>query len=570
MTTADKQKTIATPDTSPCRVVSLTRCLVQAALRDSDSGDQKGDVDVDSAQPIPGHDSGSDEPEIVLRDTRNWLESLAQRERKKTNQVPEYTFRRIVVDPEGSVFPFLAPGEGVESDTPQAILVKSPGLALDTSVLDRIREGRGPRDFEPEDLVAKLRVGTSADTSSTCSTFSSEEEETYQGLLDVLFNWNRHVGQYKGLVKERKELLDALEERNHLITDIERGHKKSELLEKEISRLKRALKVFRPELATFEDQRVGAHLVMMVANFRIAIPDIDDELKYALIKTIAREVRLAIHFEKEYVARRAQLRALAKATGSSEEVQRLAQKRLDLNAEVWSLTCAKTIDIIKEARTELCERVLEDLNDLVAQQAGQKWAAYDASLASTCLPDTEWEEAQHTLRQTINKSLGPLEDMREVASFNIEEMKRLNRNCIGRTIKFAALDVHDPIAREHVRKERLEEPATARMMMKVVEEAKVMQDMSHFLSGRMETLENSLETALAAANAQLRAYDGMLAAVDSMGTESCESKMAGNDGKSKENIFLQDEEHKLNGDGGKDANLFERIWNRISDRSQGQ
>lgn len=490
----------------------LTCALVRELLREEDDElyeQDPGDEDVAGTDRVHIADEGdliSTNPESTLSTTRNWLEELCNEEQSKADSEPEYHFQRVVRHPEGAELPSFSGAESIHRDGLTDILVKPPGLALKIEIVDRISRGEGPRDTRYNDLLAPLRLNS--DSPDRAIPYCTE---TYRQLYDVLQKWNKHVGSILDLSAEREELLEALNERAQLISKIEKGLKKRAVLDHPNPRLQQALRAFRPEIAGFENQSVFDILVMLVANLRVANPDLDDETKCAIIRVVYREARLTLLSDKEYNAKKRDIQSKlesARRADDEAEVKRLNSQKHELQMQSHARRAETTIDFIRNARKDLYWKALLEMQDLALQQAGQKWAASERLSAQE-----QSEQKRKDMEGALENTAKPLAHgiaLCEAAVVDMANMAGLIHECIIRMRKTAALDLTDSAARDRVRKERMENPETALVMMKVSDNSKAVLPLPSLIMEHMSQIEGHLGKLSAAASYQFRVYDGIL------------------------------------------------------------
>jgi len=495
--------------------VPITRALVQKALYDSDDQTSVHDAeDVSHRDPSPKYpalrrDSASTTVNETLQATKKWLEAEAKAEERNVDPASEFKFEKVVHHPKGSNLPQFSTAEELQSVVnPNDLLIpqKNPGMAIDGKMMDRLHAGRGPRSPKPEDLIERLRLGKPR----------SSTNETYEELLGVLQAWNLHVSRTPHLHEKQAELLDALHERCRMITDVERKLKRQNDLDHQCLRLRQALHAFRPELIDFKDQSIRALLIVSVANFRVAVPDFDENIKSSMIETLYREFRLSIYTSKEHTARRERIKAemrQASSQGDETAIRELVEQRTILSDKSKRLAAERTLDVLRLARRNLHAKALGELQSLAELQAGQKWAASEGRQTSISNSLERCDQAEDVAYEALREYAGRIGEQMDAAAWSMGEMLRLSRDCAHQVDRFAALDISNVEEREKVKQQRIDDAATAEEMMNVVDQGRVLQDVSRRTIRRMAALESIFDAVRGAANRRFREYDSLLAAI---------------------------------------------------------
>lgn len=473
----------------------ITRAIVLAHLRSSDNGDDdpyaacpenKRLTNIERAQSVASQDTESASDDTSLEHALITLKALYQEESSKIDWSSEHERPSPIYIPHGQRH-----------------------RVPDTRILKRIAEGRGPRDPQYDDLIGPLRL-TGENGVSTYESLSSTEE-TYEELLQVLLAWNSNVAQISDLTKERWELLNALRARNDLIDDAA-DQNTLRLLNQPFPQLHKALLAFRPEIAHFENQNMSDIMVMMVASTRVAFPDIDDDLKYAIFETLFKEAIARMLFDKSFRARKGDFRLeqkQARDRGDWDEVRALKEKEREVERQYKAQRASQIIDATKLARRNLYDRSLLQMLELAIVQTAQMEAA--AEMRSPHIISTAIKQSSKGIDVS---NLGYIEEARSHNASDIDRMLDLTRDCLHRTKKFAALDVADTVERIRVKQDRMDKPGTASMMIKVVEDVKVIRGISAGVLDRMRQMERGLETVLGAATERYQALDGGLQVMD--------------------------------------------------------
>lgn len=431
-----------------------------------------------------------------------WLKNLADQEQQKLDWTPEYSETiqaRISEDHSDEIR-----GPSGSSETSDRDL--KPPSGLNTEVLKRISLGLGPRPGKVEDLLTDLREST-----------AGPRGDTYEELSAMVQAWNGGLYTDGGRAEQRDELLRALEERLSVAASVQAGDRPQKDLDQNDTRLLSALHAFRPETAKFENQSPYAILAAMIANTRIADPDIrfDLDLWHVVLKTMLTEV--GFRFESE-IRRKKQIKAeLASAhrTRNREEVDRLTKEKQSLNLTLVNSGSQTLLNDLKRARRNLYQKTLEELMDLTAVQAGLK-SCYTSLVPPTV--DVLWEAcemADAELAQCLRSQMDVLELVRANQSINIDILRNLNDDSLRRARKFAAMDIGVRPVRQRVLGERKNDVRTAEMMLKIKEETEHVRDTSKMVLERVSGMEPALEQVYEAAKGNWQADDALYSRLDS-------------------------------------------------------
>jgi hypothetical protein len=454
--------------------------------------------------------------EDILHATRKYLQCEILAEQVRVHPTTEYLFEKITPHPKGNTLPQFSTAEELRSvadESDLTIPVRELGMTVDKNMMERIREGQGPRPFKTEDLVEMLRLESeriSGTDKAPCS------EETYDELLAILEAWNTRVGTYPDLERERQDLLDVLESRCQLINDVEKGHQNEKLLRQQYLHLRQALHAYRPELRGFEDQNVFSQLIVMIANQGIAIPDLDDDVRDRAIETLFREFRSRIYLGEEHFARRDQLEAeieRAKLQEDDTEVQELAKDRQQLDKRSCNDASGEVWTAVKVARKRLYDKVLEELQPLTEQQAGQKWMACSLAKAPASALAQSCTESENAMDNMLQNWVLNIDNTLRSAISRLREMNCLGSDNSSLVNKLAGLDV-SKAERKAVLERRRNDLRTPYIMMEVTSQSSRLQRMSQHVLARMDDLYGSLDYVLGAARATFNAHDTLLARVD--------------------------------------------------------
>jgi hypothetical protein len=335
----------------------ISKALIQQHLKYPDS---ENDSDLEEADHVNGDIARflPDCPsEGKLLECRSWLQQRCDQEQCRLEELlADDAHCKLRLE---SVF---LPGYRDRRDSFNAL---DGGSNLpDTAVLERIRDGRGPRGHCSEDLLATLRDAP----------VQKHGTQWYGDPRSVLLAWNKRVSQ--GLEEDegaRDSLKAAIERRAHLLKAPARGSDKSLFLEESSAELLQALTAMRPEIADFEDQELFDVLVIMWANIRIAIPDLDDELKLLTMTALINEVESKSHTSNAVkLSSIARSLSVARLQMDPDEVECLEKKMQAFEKKLRETAAKKVIDKIKTGRRELTAVKLMELQQLTELQAAPK------------------------------------------------------------------------------------------------------------------------------------------------------------------------------------------------------
>ncbi|KAF2657671.1 hypothetical protein K491DRAFT_677138 [Lophiostoma macrostomum CBS 122681] len=449
-------------------------------------------------------------PERDLGDMKTWLEDLADQEQKKMDWTPEYPYT-----------PLGYYTKGVDSATTPAGRHFVPfELGLNTDVLRRIEQGRGPRPSEIEDLVDPLRVSTLDHSEET-----RPGGDTYDELLKVLEAWNEMiVAERYGYIQDddrdeailedehRDELVEALEERGHILPYVRTNQRAQVDLEKNTGRLQQAFRACRPEIGDFHDQTPYNIMAVWIVNHLVATPNIetDSELWDMLFRTMLAEAELQLDGREIVNDKKADIQARlrsASQAGQTQEILRLKKERNDLDVERFTRGAVMVISDLKRARENLYRRKLKEMEGLAVIQTGQK------SFVDSLLPDARdmleqsCEPADAALKTVLGQRMEKLEAEQDMTRGVVQALGELGKNSLIRARKFSAQDIRDPGERAVVLAERLNNPKTAEMMFKVKDETEQVSSTSLVFCETLSRMQTSLGKVHAASKKRYQAYD---------------------------------------------------------------
>ncbi|KAF2621694.1 hypothetical protein BU25DRAFT_463484 [Macroventuria anomochaeta] len=375
---------------------------------------------------------------------------------------------------------------------------------LDSAVLQRIREGRGPRDTIPEDLLAAFRDNDPQNHSA----------ETYGDLRKVLLSWNDRMSGNLGEDQDAREMLQiAVERRTHLLKSSSHGLDRTHALKESSNELLQALTTLRPEIASFRSQDPFDILIMMWANVRIAIPDLDDELKLLTMKALLNEVESRLHTSNATkVFGLARSLSVARLEQNTAAVERLETKIQAFEQKMRETIVKKAIDRIKLMRKDLLQGKLKELQQLTELQAAQKWDAH-AKLGGSQQRQNQsraYDQANGKLRRVLQQQVPELDAHVQVVQNNANALAGMSASLLSRAMEagFSLEDKHSSTLVELAKADvKGYVSGTVADVLDAREEAARMLN-------RMGAVESHLDVLLDAAKSQYREYDGLLRLLD--------------------------------------------------------
>ena len=499
----------------------ISKTLIRQHLEDPDVAD---DIEPNTTSPELPHPGGT-VPRCASADNllscKSWLDQLCEHEQ---DQIDELL--------------------GNDSNLPAGLNDKYTSQAserygksadfssLDTTVLQRIREGRGPRDVIPEDLLATFRDNRPQNRGA----------ETYGEMRKVLVSWNERMsGGSKEDEDARKVLKTAIETRTKLLKSFYHGLDRRRVLEESSAELLQGLTALRPEIADFKNQDPSDILIMMWANVRIAIPDLDDELQLLTMKALINEVESKSHMKNaDKLSGLARSLSVARLEQDTAEVERLKTKMQAFEQKMRETVVKKVIDKIKVMRKDLMRVKLKELQQLTKLQAAQKWAAHaklrdsrhGQNLSRAC------DHADGKLQRVLQQQVPELKAHVQVIRNNANVLASMSTSLLFRAMEagFFLEDEHSSTLVELAKGEvKAYVTGTIADMLDAREEAAKLLD-------RMGVVESHLDVLLDAAKNQYRTYDGVLGLLDQAGPLSTSSdteiELAERYGPRRESILL--------------------------------
>jgi hypothetical protein len=475
----------------------ISKALIQQHLKYPDS---ENDSDLEEADHVNGDIARflPDCPsEGKLLECRSWLQQRCDQEQCRLEELlADDAHCKLRLE---SVF---LPGYRDRRDSFNAL---DGGSNLpDTAVLERIRDGRGPRGHCSEDLLATLRDAP----------VQKHGTQWYGDPRSVLLAWNKRVSQ--GLEEDegaRDSLKAAIERRAHLLKAPARGSDKSLFLEESSAELLQALTAMRPEIADFEDQELLDVLVIMWANIRIAIPDLDDELKLLTMTALINEVESKSHTSNAVkLSSIARSLSVARLQMDPDEVECLEKKMQAFEKKLRETAAKKVIDKIKTGRRELTAVKLMELQQLTELQAAQKWATYTAlgSSQQMQMPNRACDQADGRLQRVLQHQTLELDVHIQAVQSNTNALAGMSADLLSRATEAGfALEDKTSSASNRLANEDMKAYVTGGIadILNAREQAARMLE-------HMDAVDSHLEMMLDAAKNKYRAYDDVLPLVE--------------------------------------------------------
>ncbi|KAF3050086.1 hypothetical protein E8E11_010383 [Didymella keratinophila] len=406
----------------------ISKALIQQHLRDSDSED---DTDIE--------DTGHCRLEELLAD-------VADREvRLESESFPAFEDRR---------------------DSHKALGVGS--TPPDTAFLERIREGRGPRDQSPEDVLATLRD----------ESIQRHKTESYGDMKSVLLAWNKRA---------------TIDRRANLLKAPAGGSEK--------------------KIADFKDRELLDILVIVWANIRITIPDLDDELKLLTMTALINEVESKLHASNAVkLSSIARSLSVARLQLDATEVERLEKKMQAFENRLCETVIKKVMDKIRTGRRELTVIKLAELQKLTELQSAQKWAAH-AALGSSQQRQFEvgaCDQAASTLQRVLQHQTPELDAHIQAVQSNANALAGISANLLSRAADtgFALEDRTSSTSKE------LANVDVKAYVMGGIADIFNARDQAARLLEHMDAVDSHLEVMLDAAKHKYRAYDDVFRLVE--------------------------------------------------------
>jgi hypothetical protein len=498
----------------------ITRSLILGNVLDSDSDDDSEltfgldsltsswhrDATVKTDEHMQGN--GSLPLGASLDDTLTWLDAQCESEQTRIDSIEDLE---------------------LQSESSLVGLDRS-SRGLDTTVLNRIRRGYGPRSSKFEDLLWPLRFNTPRETEG----FSKRpRNESFEAMVEVIHNWNKHVATaYDDDPGARVALMHAMNARIDFLDRV-LSHRRSADAHDDTSRkLLHAIHAYRPETAHFETQDTCNLLTIILAHIGYAIPDIDQELKYVMFYTLVTERGYMAHTANADTRHRLEGNiSVARRMRDSENVTKYERKLNDWSRGVFEKNCDIIASRVKIARRNVELKALEELQTLTILQTAQKTVlderlAKGRSPSHLLIPRSTWLPAHSaacvaadaSLEDVVNEHMTDTIAGVKVASQNTADMKYVTRiRILTRALKFAGLDLKDisKTERRRVVRERMANPGTVSMMGNAYEGITETQQKANDVLETMNSIEIKLVQMLRRADEQQREYAKLARLVNS-------------------------------------------------------
>ncbi|KAH6644615.1 hypothetical protein C7974DRAFT_383949 [Boeremia exigua] len=502
------------------RTQHISKELIRQRLEDSDP-ESDGEVDTASLE-LTCQDRTIRKwaPVGDLLSCKSWLDQICDEAQARFDKASEDDSRPL----------------SSNSHTEQASKTQNHGCCegadsqtLDTDILQRIREGRGPRDEVSEDLLAVFRD----------KDLQRDKEESYEDMRNVLLSWNRRVSSTLREGENSRVMLRlAVERRGSLLRSCDHGTDGRQELEESSAELLQALTALRPEIAEFHRQSSFDILVMLWANVRIAIPDMDDELKLLTMEALIDEVKSRSQtVNADKLSGLARSLSVAKLEHNIAEIERLTMKIQAFERKMRDTVVRKVIDKIKAMRRGLTQIKLKELQELTELQAAQKWAAHK-SLGDRQLKQDQTracDQADGQLQRILQQQVPELDAHIQVVQHNASGLASMSASLLSRAEEAGfSLEDHHPSASVELATADIKTyvSGTITDIFNARREAEKMLE-------RMGIIESYLEDMLDAAKSQYRAYDDVLGVLeDAESSDDDEAGLARKYGPRRESILL--------------------------------
>lgn len=513
--------------TQPITGALIRQHLKDPDLEDSDEDDATGPEILCSRPVVPGCG-----PAVDLVSCKSWLDRLCEEEQSRLYEALNDNSDWAAVQNNGNAV--QNNGNAVSTSDMQEYAHDKSADCLDTRVLQRIRQGRGPRDWVAEDLLAVFRDGDS----DPCQ----EGPETYEDMQKVLLSWNERVGAKLAEGERARMMLStAVNTRRSLLRRSYPGNDREKALEVSSAEMLHALTSLRPEVAGFHNQDSLDILLMMWANVRVAVPDLDDELRMLTMRALIDEIESRSNAKNaEKISRLARWLSVAQLEGNDAETERLKAKVQAFELKIHDTAIKKTIDKIKATRRELAQIKLKELLKLTELQAAQKWAAHEKwsgsqdeyNLIKAC------DQADNKLRGVLQQKVPELDAHVQVVQSNANGLANMSASLFNRANEAGFSLEHDRASSSF---SLAEANIKAYVSGTVADVADARVEAAKMLD-RMGTVEAHLDELLDAAKSQYWAYDDVLRVLEEaapLNTDSNgETKLAEEYGPRRESILL--------------------------------
>ncbi|KZM20386.1 uncharacterized protein EKO05_0006958 [Ascochyta rabiei] len=430
------------------RTQKISRSLIQKYLVDSDADDDV-DQDTDHGDSPNVRNSQSENHERRIpkcASTENllcckaWLDQLCEHEQTlkgDSNWLKGRDERKLSSTTEKGSSRHDLTGEHVP---------------MDEGVLQRIRDGHGPRDQIFDDLLAPLRA----------SSPPGHGAETYDEMKKVLLAWDeRMLGSLEEEKSARVMLKIASEKRSKLLEHLSYNLDEKQASDDASAELLHSLTALRPEIASFKNHDHPDVLLMSIARLELDMAEVE--------------------------------RSEAKTQAFREKMRETAAKRLT--------------DKVKNARRDLMHVKLKERQELTALQTAQEWAAPDKLSKMICWREqkTACDQEISKLQQALQQQVPELDEHIQATQSNAKALADMSASRLPRILE-AGFSFEDestsmPVEPNGSDLKTYLTGSLADILHAREEAAKMLT--------RMDTVGNHLEVLLDAAMHQYREYDGL-------------------------------------------------------------
>jgi hypothetical protein len=465
--------------------------------------EQDSDLDDDSSSDSLAESTNTDDecllasPEANLGELWEWLDSEGDKECARIDRSSEY------VHCEG------------DAGRPNTL-----DHGLNTAVLERIRQGKGPRRAKFEDLLAPLRLDIDAKPRKN----KKIHKQTYGDMKGVLVDWNKHVADPGDDLKARDALLAAMRGRISFLKKIAVHRSTADAYDDTSGKLVHAIHVYRPETAAFHTKDPSDLLIIILAHIGFIKPDIDDELKHLIFHALVMERNYnARKFNRNFIRGQEKKILGAKQSGDQQAVKKYEGRLRDWEYGLFLKSGNKLIEKIKFARRGVEQNCFKGMRQLRILQAAQAIALAEKttkldSLSRDHLVTSMWladaqndcNAADADLERTVAERLEDLDRYFDVAERRVDDMRRDSRvRILTRARRHGGHDLADRTRAERncIVKDRMTDHGTTQMMSDAVVAVIDVRSKAGDMLEQVIDINVLLAAMMDAAKASYRAYD---------------------------------------------------------------
>ncbi|KAH8728048.1 hypothetical protein GQ44DRAFT_824375 [Phaeosphaeriaceae sp. PMI808] len=435
-----------------------------------------------------------------LEDMRAWLDTQCDVEKAQVDWSPDYE-REINTTAEG----------------------------LNTSALERIRRGHGPRSSRFEDLLWPLRIRNPPNSSPRFS--KRPRSETYSSMQEVLLTWNKHVASADDNFTAREVSIEAMHGRIAFLNMALSHRRSADAHDDSLRKLLHCIHAYHPETASFKTKDPFDLITILLAHIGFSVPDVDDDLKYIMFYTLVAERVNAAHIANAGTRHMlSQNVAIAKANKQAGRAWKYERALNEWVRSEFERNCNMIAEEVKVARQNVHLKALKDLQNLVVLQIAQKTVLRDKIAGEKLLSDNLnsasawlktgqeiWDSATTHLENMV-EYLDELSATCNVAASSSEGMASINQALVlTRAMEFVGLDLKhaSDAERQLVVAERMANPSTIVMMGSTIEGITETRIKARELFESLGKMDSKLAELMEATEAVLQQYEGLARLVDS-------------------------------------------------------